>query len=80
LRSFIIGQVAQNNLIHLKNTKQKNKTKKKQKKVGFLPNDLFLDLSVKIVCQSIIFEVFKTREKAKGLSVSTFLYKFTIQS
>jgi hypothetical protein len=32
------------------------------------------------VCQSIVFKVFKTRKKAKVLSVSTFLYKFTTQS
>jgi hypothetical protein len=53
--SLIIGQVAQNNLIHLKTKQQNNKTKKKQntkknktKKVGRLPNNLFLSFYISL--------------------------------
>jgi hypothetical protein len=41
-RSFIIGQVAQNNLIHLKNQKIK------KQKVGHRLNDLFLDFYISL--------------------------------
>jgi hypothetical protein len=57
-RSFIIGQVAQNNLIHLKKTAKK-------KKGGLSSKWLvswFLHLSVKVVCQSTVF---KTKKKKK---------------
>jgi len=50
---------------------------KKKKKMGRLLNDLFLDFNI-----SLLFSKFsKTlKKKAKVRFVSTFLYKFTMQS
>jgi hypothetical protein len=48
LRSFIIGQVAQNNLIHFKKQQKQKQKQKNKKKMGHRPNDLFLDFYISL--------------------------------
>ena len=64
--SFIIGQVAQNNLIHFK----------KKKGVVFQITCSLCKSHMSIYC----FRSFQDSKKKEILSVSTFLYKFTTQS
>ena len=79
--SFIIGQVAQNNLIHFKQKKKqktknkKQKTKNKKKWVVFQITCSLCKSHMSIYC----FRSFQDSKK-KFLFVSTFLYKFTTQS
>jgi hypothetical protein len=83
-RSFIIVQVAQNNLIYLKKNKNKNKTKKKKWFVFQMTCFLISTSPCKSHMSIYYFRSFqdsnKKQREAKVLSVSTFLYKFTTQS
>jgi hypothetical protein len=66
-RSFIIGQVAQNNLVHFfkKQKHKKNNSKKKKRSSSKWLVSWFQHLSVKVICQSPVFKVFKKKNKKK---------------
>jgi len=84
-RSFIIVQVAQNNLIYLKKKQKQKQNKTKKKWFVFQMTCFLISTSPCKSHMSIYYfrsfqDSNKKQREAKVLSVSTFLYKFTTQS